>query len=120
MTIIYVLATLQAFFLISLLLAKIQKTFADKVLIAWLAGIGIHTLIYFLYARFQLFSPLAINLNAAFPYLQGPFLLAYTAALIGVRERFAGLDYLHLLPFAGFIAYMLLTVGDGSYRRSPR
>jgi len=119
MTIIYVLATLQAFFLISLLLAKIQKTFADKVLIAWLAGIGIHTLIYFLYARFQLFSPLAINLNAAFPYLQGPFLLAYTAALIGVRERFAGLDYLHLLPFAGFIAYMLLTVGPGIFSVSP-
>ena len=116
---IFLLATLQAFFLISLLLAKKQKSFADKVLMTWLAGIGIHTLIYFLYSQFQLSSPLAININAAFPYLQGPFLFAYTAALVGVREQVKGRDYLHAVPFVGFIAFLLLSHGPDVYSVSP-
>lgn len=119
MTIIYLLAALQAFFLVSLLLPKKQKSSADKVLMAWLVGIGIHTLIYFLYAQIGFSSPLALNLNAAFPYLQGPFLLAYTATLIGVRERFAGLDYLHLVPFVGFVAFLLLTLSPGTFMVLP-
>ena len=44
MTTILLLAPIQAFFLSSLLLAKPQKSFADKVLMAWLVGIGFHTL----------------------------------------------------------------------------
>ena len=119
MTIIFLVATLQAFFLISLLLVKKQKTFADKVLTAWLAGIGIHTLIYFLYGQFQLSWPLPININAAFPYLQGPFLFAYTAALVGAREQITGRDYVHALPFVAFIAFLLLSQGPGAYSLSP-
>jgi AraC-like DNA-binding protein len=115
MTVIYLLASVQALFLFSVLLAKQQKSVADNVLMIWLAGIGIHTLIYFLYFQFHLYVPLVVNLNAAFPFLQGPFLLAYVAAIIGMRDRFAGPDYLHLLPFAGFIAYLLLTSGLAAF-----
>ncbi len=111
MTTILLLAPIQAFFLCSLLLAKQQKSFADKVLMAWLFGIGAHTLIYFLHFQFQLSIPLVINLNSAFPFLQGPFLLAYVVALVGMRQRFSGLDYLHLLPFTGFALFILLQPG---------
>ncbi len=114
MSIILLLAPIQAFFLFSLLLAKSQKSFADKVLMAWLVGIGTHTLIYFLHFQYQLSVPVVINLNSAFPFLQGPFLLAYVVALVGMRQRFMGLDYLHLLPFAGFVLFIGFSHGLNS------
>jgi AraC-like DNA-binding protein len=114
MAIIYLLAAVQALFLVSLLLNKNTKSNADYVLATWLSAIAVHTLIYFLYFQFQLWSPLVINLNAIFPYLQGPFLLAYVAALVGARERFSGLDYLHFLPAVGFFVFMVLSQGIGT------
>lgn len=111
MNIILLLAPIHAFFLFSLLLAKPEKSFADKVLMAWLVGIGMHTLIYFLHFQFQLSVPILLNLNSAFPFLQGPFLLAYVVALVGMRQRFAGFDFLHLLPFAGFVLFLAMSQG---------
>lgn len=111
MNVILLLAPIQAFFLLSLLQAKPRKSFADRVLMAWLAGIGAHTLVYFLHFQFQLSVPLVLNLNSAFPFLQGPFLLAYVVALVGMRQRFTGVDYLHLLPFAGFVLFMAISHG---------
>jgi AraC-like DNA-binding protein len=111
MNVILLLAPIQAFFLFSLLLAKPQKSFADKVLMAWLAGIGAHTLVYFLHFQYQLSVPLVLNLNSAFPFLQGPFLFAFVVSLVGMRQRFTGLDFLHLLPFAGFVLYMAISQG---------
>jgi AraC-like DNA-binding protein len=107
MIIVFLLAALQAFFLVSLLLAKRTKSMADNVLLVWLAGIGTHTSIYYLHFQFGLSVPLLLNLNAAFPFLQGPFLLAYIAALIGMRERPEPVDYLHLLPFAAFVIFVV-------------
>ena len=111
MNVILLLAAIQAFFLFSLLLAKAGKSFADKVLMAWLAGIGVHTLVYFLHFQFQLSVPILLNLNSAFPFLQGPFLLAYVMALVGMRQRFAGLDFLHLLPFAAYVLFLAISQG---------
>jgi AraC-like DNA-binding protein len=115
MNIVLLLATIQAFFLFALLLAKPKKSFADKVLMVWLAGIGLHALIYFLHFQFQAAVPLVLNMNSAFPFLQGPFLLAFVMALVGMRERFAGFDYLHLLPFAGFVLFLLASQGPGVF-----
>jgi AraC-like DNA-binding protein len=118
MNVILLLAPIQAFFLFSLLLAKPQKSFADKVLMAWLVGIGTHTLIYFLHFQYQLSVPLVLNLNSAFPFLQGPFLFAYVVALVGMRQRFTGLDYLHLLPFVGFMLFMAIWQGARAFALS--
>jgi AraC-like DNA-binding protein len=115
MNVVLLLAPIQAFFLLALLLAKPGKSFADKVLMAWLVGIGVHTLIYFLHFQMQASVPLVLNLNSAFPFLQGPFLLAYVTALVGMRERFLGLDYLHLAPFAGFVAFLVASQGPGTF-----
>ena len=115
MNVILLLASIQAFFLFSLLLPKPQKSFADKVLMAWLIGIGTHTLIYFLHFQYQLSMPLVLNVNSAFPFLQGPFLLAYVVALVGMRQRFAGFDYLHLLPFAGFVLFIAISHGLNTF-----
>ena len=113
MTIVFLLAALQAFFLVTLLLAKRSKSFADRVLLVWLAGIGTHTLIYFLHFQFDLSAPVVMNLNAGFPLLQGPFLLAYIAALTGMRERPAPIDYLHFLPFILFFVFVTAAQGPG-------
>jgi len=67
---VFLLAALQAFFLVSLLLAKRGKSFAGKVLSAWLTGVGAHTLIYYLHFQFGLSVPLVLNLNAGFPLRQ--------------------------------------------------
>jgi len=115
MNVVLLLAPIQAFFLFSLLLAKPQKSFSDKVLMVWLVGIGTHTLIYFLHFQYQLAIPLVLNMNSAFPFLQGPFLFAYVVALVGMRQRFTGLDYLHLLPFAGFVLFMAIWQGLSSF-----
>jgi len=115
MNVVLLLAPIQAFFLFSLLLAKPQKSFADKVLMAWLVGIGTHTLIYFLHFQVQFSVPLVLNLNSAFPFLQGPFLFAYVVALVGMRQRFSGIDYLHLLPFVGFVLFMAIWQGLSSF-----
>ena len=115
MTIVFLLAALQAFFLMSLLLAKRTKSLADMVLLAWLTGIGTHTTIYYLHFQLGLSIPLLLNLNAAFPFLQGPFLLAYIAALIGMRARLEPIDYLHLLPFTAFAIFIVAFQGQGGF-----
>ena len=113
MTIIYLLAAIQALFLAALLIAKKRKSFADKVLMVWLTAISIHTLMYFLHFQYQASIPVLMNLNAGFSFLQGPFLLAYVAALIGMRDRFGGMDYLHLVPFAALFGYLMWLQGAG-------
>lgn len=73
MTIVFLLAALQAFFLVSLLLAKRSKPFADKVL------------------------------------------LAYLAAVTGMRERLAAVDFSHPLPFAIFAVLVIVAQGLGRF-----
>jgi len=115
MSFIYLLAALQALFLAALLLAKKTRSTADRVLMVWLLGIGVHTGIYFLRLQFDASLPVLLTLNAGFPFLQGPFLLAYVAALVGFRERFRPPDYLHLAPFTAFLLYVLWAFGSGSF-----
>ena len=111
MAVVFMLATVQAFFLVSLLIAKRDKSASDRILMVWLAGIGLHTLIYFLHFQYRLSIPLILNANAGFPFLQGPFLLAYVAAVVGIRDRIVSFDYLHLLPFAAYLVYVAATFG---------
>ncbi|HKJ17924.1 MAG TPA: helix-turn-helix domain-containing protein [Xanthomonadales bacterium] len=119
MTIVYLLASIQALFLAALLAAKSDKELADRVLMVWLTGIGLHTGIYFLVAEFSFTNSLVLNLNAGFPFLQGPFLLTYIQALVGKRSRFTGLDILHLLPFLLFSAYMVWLQSSGTHMAGP-
>lgn len=113
MAIIYALAAAQALFLVSLLVNKREKSTADLVLAAWLCAIAFHTLVYFFYFQFSWSIPVIMNLNATFPFVQGPLLLAYVAALVGRRDRFTAVDYLHLVPAAGFFVYLLISQGIG-------
>jgi len=119
MAIVFLLAALQAIFLVSLLLAKRSKSFADRILLAWLIGIGAHTLVYYLHFQFGFSIPLVLNVNAGFPFLQGPFLLAYIAAVTGVRETLARVDYVHLAPFAAFVVFVFAIQGASGRTPGP-
>ncbi|MBT3604156.1 MAG: helix-turn-helix transcriptional regulator [Candidatus Latescibacteria bacterium] len=108
MTTILLLASIQAFFLASLLFSKRQKQLADKMLGVWLSLIGLHTLIYFVYAKFPIHNPTIMNLNAGFPFLQGPFLYFYVETLTADRARVKRSFGLHLLPCLIFAMYQML------------
>ena len=61
--------------------------------------------------QFGLQVPLLLNLNAAYPFLQGPFLLMFVMTLVGMRQRLRPLDALHFLPFIGLVAFFAITQG---------
>ena len=85
-------------FLLLLLISKKNKSFADKILTTWLLIIGCHLSLYVLS-----FQPITINkihqmgLSIPFPFLHGPFLYLYTAAVTNQLPPKKFL-WLHLLP----------------------
>lgn len=88
-------------FLLVLLLSKKNKSFADQILAGWLFVIGCHLSLYVLSQQ-----PISINnihqmgLGMPFPFLHGPFLYLYTAAvtqLLPVNRKWL---LLHFLPAA--------------------
>lgn len=99
---IYLIGSIQAFFLDLLLVNKKQKSRADVILIVWLFLIGLHILFFYLRATgFRISFTIAI-LNAAFPLLQGPFLYLYARLLIAGKTVSARTVLPHILPFAVF------------------
>ena len=99
---IYLIGSIQAFFLDLLLVNKKQKSRADIILIIWLFLIGLHILFFYLRATgIQVSFTIAI-LNAAFPLLQGPFLYLYARFLIAGKSTELRFVLPHVIPFALF------------------
>jgi AraC-like DNA-binding protein len=105
MSTILILASFQAFFLASLLFSKRNKQTADKILSMWFGLIGLHTFIYFAYNELGLQNVIVININAGFPFLQGPFLYFYVDMLTSSRARLRPTYALHGLPYLIFVGY---------------
>lgn len=95
---IYIVGVGLNLFLLLLLISKKNKSFADKVLVAWLFVVGCHLSLYVLS-----FQPITIKnihqmgLSIPFPFLHGPFLYLYTAA---VTNQVPGKKWLwvHFIP----------------------
>jgi AraC-like DNA-binding protein len=107
MSAILLLASLQAFFLVTLLFSKRNKQTADKILSMWLGLIGLHAFIYFAYIELRMQNVIVININAGFPFLQGPFLYFYVDVLTSARARLRPTYALHGLPYLFFVGYQL-------------
>ena len=75
----------------------------------WLLGIGIHTGIYFVAGQFGRPAPFLMTLNAGFPFLQGPFLLAYVATLVGSF----GLFFMLFLLFVRYVPMVAMAEVKG-------
>lgn len=86
------------FFLFLLLISKKNKSLADNVLAAWLFIIGCHLLLYVLSVQ-----PITIDnihqmgLSLPIPFLHGPFLYLYTAAVTRQLTRKREI-WIHFIP----------------------
>ncbi len=86
-------------FLLVLLLSKKNKSFADKILAAWLLVICCHLSLYVLSQQpITIHNIHQMGVSMPFPFLHGPFLYLYTAAvtqLLPVNRKWL---FLHFLP----------------------
>ena len=95
---ILLLGSVQAAFLVLLILSKKGKTLPDAILATWVGLLGAHHLIFVLFDR-GLVAPSAwLNVNAGVPLLQGPFLYLYVQTLTSGRSRLRARDFLHFIP----------------------
>jgi len=104
---ILLLGSVQAAFLLALILGKRGKTLPDWVLAAWVATLGTHHLVSALVGRGVVGPSAWLNLNAGVPLLQGPFLYVYAEALTSGRRRLGPANLWHLVPFGLFAAHLL-------------
>jgi AraC-like DNA-binding protein len=99
-----------AFFLTLLLLAKKNKSLADKILGAWLTVMCIHLCLFKLrYLSGNIHYSFLLGIESHLPLLHGPFLYLYTAAMTNQLPANKKLLLLHFIPpllsallFAGF------------------
>nr|WP_315171792.1 helix-turn-helix domain-containing protein [uncultured Flavobacterium sp.] len=94
------------------MLSKGHKTNADKILSAWLIGLGIHLFLYYLYfsGKYTLY-PSLLGLSIPLPLVHGPFLYLYTASVTNQSQKWK-ISLLHFLPvlisFLSFINFFRL------------
>jgi AraC-like DNA-binding protein len=108
MDVIFLLGTVQAFFLSLLIFSKKNKSKGDYVLGAWMAFFGLHLLDSYFYTTGLTFKyPHLLGLGVNFPILQGPFMFVYVLVMINKTGRFKPSYWLHGLPFALLTIYLL-------------
>lgn len=105
----FLIAAFNAFFFAVLLFQKKLKAIHDKILIFWLAFLGLYTGVYGLlsnelFTRFPLLSASFISLLL----LNGPFLYFYISSLVINSGKFSGKNLLHFTPFLLFNFYLLV------------
>jgi AraC-like DNA-binding protein len=110
MKFIFLIASFNAFFFTSFLLQKKPKALHDKILTVWLIYLGFFIGVYAFYSHelFTHFKLLSISLLSLF-LLHGPFLYYYIQALFSHKTNFSPKDLLHLLPFALFNLYLIIS-----------
>lgn len=97
--ILYVIGIGIACFLVFILLTKRQKSFADKMILAWLSAILIHLILFAIICSGEFINfPYLLGMEIPFPLLHGPFLFLYTKSLIDLNPiKIKSL--LHFIPF---------------------
>jgi AraC-like DNA-binding protein len=100
-----------------LLIASIQALFLAVLLFNKQGKHLLHMLIYSGYFKLQLQSTVLMNLNAGFPFLQGPFLYFYVNTLTTKRSQIKRSYALHFLPYMIFVVYQLFLLN--SFGSSP-
>ena len=104
---IFLIAAFNAFFFAMLILQK-KKAVYDKILIAWLAYLGLYVGIYALasdalFTGYHLLSAGFISLLL----LHGPFLYLYVCALTNDKFKVSVRHLIHFAPFILFNLYLL-------------
>ncbi len=108
MVVIFLIGTVQAFFLSILIFTKKNKETGDYVLGSWMVFIGLHLLdTYFHSTGLAWKYPQLLFIGGFFPMLEGPFMFVYVLVLINKSNRFKPVYWLHGLPFLLITIYLL-------------
>ena len=115
---IFLIGSVQAFFLSLLLLTKKNKIYADYILSAWLIFTGIPLFLYFYnYAEYtyilthsQSVPTYLMLFNIPFILLQCPFVYIYVIMIVNRKNVFKITYLLHFIPAILFIVITLLFV----------
>ncbi len=108
MEIIFIIGSVQAFFIGLLIFSKNPKSTGDYVLGFWHALIGFHLLSYYWFTTGQLYNyPSLFTISTSFPLLQGPFLFVYVLSIIDKENRFRKKYWIHVMPFLLYNIFML-------------
>ncbi len=107
---ILLIGSVQSLFLVILLISKRGRSFSDSFLAVWLTHIGLHLLIYYLYELEVMQVAAIMNLNAALPLMQGPYLYFYVRTLAENGFRWRPRHLLHLLPAGCFALFTLFAL----------
>jgi AraC-like DNA-binding protein len=105
----FLIAAFNAFFFAVLLFQKKPKAVHDKILIFWLAFLGLYTGVYGLSSN-ELFTyfPLLSASFISLLLLHGPFLYFYISSLVVNPNKFRPKDLLHFIPFLLFNLYLII------------
>ena len=105
----FLIAAFNAFFFAVLLFQKKPKAVHDKILIFWLAFLGLYTGVYGLLSN-ELFTyfPLLSASFISLLLLHGPFLYFYISSLVVNLNKFRTKDLLHFTPFLLFNLYLII------------
>lgn len=108
MNTIFTIGIFLSLFLSILLFTKKGRTNADRLLAAWMIGISIHLLSYYIYLLgYWEIYPHLVGITHPFPLLHGPFLFLYVALSLRSKHEFKQKDFLHFLPFVLSYVYMI-------------
>lgn len=108
MHIVFIIGIVQAFFIEFILLNKKEKSLPDKILAIWIACIGIHLLLYYLYyIEYYYQYPHILGIPAPLPFVHGPLLLIYVSSLISKEHKFNKVFLLHFIPALSFYLFMI-------------
>ncbi len=95
-------------FLLILLISKKGKSTADKILACWLFVIGCHLTLYVVSLQPLTFKTIhVLGISVPFPFMHGPFLYLYTAAITNQLQANKKVWWLHFVPAAITIFYLL-------------
>lgn len=110
MEVVFLLGSVQAFFLSILVFNKKEKSHSEIILGTWLALLGVHILYYYLFTTGFLFRyPHLLGITVAFPMLEAPLMFIYVLVTISRKGRFRTVYLLHALPFLIFTIYFSFT-----------
>jgi len=115
---IYLIGFFQAMFFIALLVAKKPFTKGDRLIVIWIAGLGVHLLSFYAVISEWFDRPYGVIMLLLPPliYLYGPMLWIYTLWSIGKVKQFNWRHYLLFLPlFTSLIYYTYLFVFEAHY-----
>ncbi|MBO9591362.1 MAG: AraC family transcriptional regulator [Niabella sp.] len=96
---LYLTGIIVSVYLLILLIAKPQKTTADKILTAWQFLATIHLVYLYLFVTEQYKEvPVVLGWELPFPFIHGPFLYLYTLYLTN-QQQYKNRWIWHFLPF---------------------